>query len=304
MQPDFNISTLLSLLDDDDIWQQIADDLIAKGQIIEQELQEFCFSNKQVLNEVQTERLEYVLRKINFKRIYIEFRSWAKKGNAPLFDALQYLAAYIYPTLNKSENQIERRVEDICEEIEVRLRANMTTPQMMTQVTDVLLSVYGMSANDDIESHNFALNYLLAYKKAHSSLFVLFYVLVAQRAGLPVYPVCLGNYLLAGALHRSTGNYKPNLTNHENKELTRAYFGELDFFIDPADRGINLSKADLISFLNKNNISPDEKYLHPCTNVQAVYALLVRFSDALSGKNESYRVEEINQLIDLLAKYL
>ncbi len=304
MQPDFNISTLLSLLDDDDIWQQIADDLIAKGQIIEQELQEYCFSNKQVLNEVQTERLEYVLRKINFKRIYSEFCSWAEKGNAPLLDALQYLAAYIYPTFNKSDNQIERRVEDICEEIEVRLRANMTTHQMMTQVTDVLLSVYGMSANDDIESHNFALNYLLAYKKGHSSLFVLFYILVAQRAGLPVYPVCLDSFLLAGALNRSTGNFTDSLSNLDKKKNVPVYFGELDFFIDPADRCVQLNKAELIGLLNANNMTLDERYLHPCTNVQAVYVLLVCFSDALTDKNESYKVEEINQLMELLAKFL
>ncbi|QQS27415.1 MAG: hypothetical protein IPM47_10875 [Sphingobacteriales bacterium] len=304
MNPEYRLSTLIKLLDDDDIWQQVAKDMIAKGVYIEHELRDICYSNKMDLNEIQTERLEYVLQKINFTKVYHQFEDWLRNTDTSLLAPLLYLTQYIYPTFSVSETKIEDRINDICDDIEVRLQANMTTFQMLSQVTEVLFTIYGMIVNDDPETHNFALNYLLAYKRGHASLYVLLYIYIAQRVGLSVFPVCYGKEIFAGAFNRSTGKFLKKSVKEVLKTPNHSdYYRPLDLLTDPSTGGSRLSKSDLNSILKLYGLQPASKNIYPDTNVRAVYTLLINFK-ITTDKSEENKAEEVNQLLELTGKYL
>lgn len=301
MPQDFNILTLLSLLDDDDIWQQVANDLVKNGTEIAEELRNYCWVNQSDLNEIQLERLEYILQRINFKHIYKQFHKWVKTPEPALTDALNYIASYVYPTFDDSNNIIENKIEHICDDVEIRLTLDMSMPEIIDQINQVMFEVYQFTIAENDEVYNFALSYLLSYKKGSPALLCLLYLIVAQKLGLPFYPVFLEQHLILGALNRSSGSSL--IARSMGKTKAENYFGNLDFFIDPADKGSKFGKMAITQYLNQHNLPVEGKYFTPCSNLQAISFFLLSFSGALYAKNDEYSTDEINSLLDLLDQY-
>lgn len=302
MSEHLNIPTLLSLLDDDDIWQQVANDLVKHGQGVVDELRKFCWANRTNLNEVQIERLEYILKRINFRFVYKKFSEWAKDSEQSLPEALKLLATYVYPTFDDSNNIIENKINRICEDINIKLLLSMSMASKIEQVNEVIFNVYHFKASEHEEIHNFALSYLLSYQKGAQALLTLLYLIVTQKLGLPVYPVLLENHLILGVLNHSAGNRDRNLVNIFYEKPAH-YSGQLDFFIDPSNKGVKFGKVVIQDFLRNNNIPAADKYFSPCSTLQAVYYLLLAFSMTLHAKKDEYGTEEINKLLSVLEKY-
>ncbi|PSJ75867.1 hypothetical protein C7N43_16780 [Sphingobacteriales bacterium UPWRP_1] len=302
MSEQFNIPTLLSLLDDDDIWQQVANDLVKHGNEVVDELRRYCWANRTTLNETQTERLEYILKRINFRFVYKKFNEWAKQSDQSLSEALKLLATYVYPTFDDSNNIIENKINRICDDINIRILLNMSMSSKIEQVNEVIFNVYHFEAAEHEEIHNYALSYLLSYQKGAQALLTLLYLIITQKLGLPVYPVLLENHLILGALNHSTGSREHNLATgtHENPAY---YSGQLDFFIDPSNKGVKFGKVVIQDYLRNNHLSAADKYFSPCSAVQAVYYLLLTFSMTLHSNKDEYGTEEINKLLSVLEKY-
>ncbi|OWY22626.1 hypothetical protein C7N43_01625 [Sphingobacteriales bacterium UPWRP_1] len=302
MSEQFNIPTLLSLLDDDDIWQQVANDLVKHGHEVVDELRRYCWANRTSLNDIQTERLEYILKRINFRYVYKKFSEWAKNSEQSLPEALKLLATYVYPTFDDSNNIIENKINRIFEDINIRILLNMSVPNKIEQVNNVIFNVYHFTVAQHEEMHNYALSYLLSYQKGSQALLTLLYLIITQKLGLPVYPVLLENHLILGALNHSTGSLERNIAG-SGYEKRVPYSGQLDFFIDPSNKGVKFGKVVIQDFLRNNNLPADDKYFSPCSALQAVYFLLLTFSMTLHAKKDVYGTEEINKLLLVLEKY-
>lgn len=302
MQPTPSIPILILLLEDNDVWQQVAHDLSKQGAELADELRLFCSANKHSLTDVQVERLEYVLQRINYNKLIQFYQQWVKNPNPSLTEALIYLAAYIYPTLDINDPLLKSRIRDICEDVEVRIKANMTIQERIEQLTEVFFNVHHFEQADDPESQHFAINHALAYKKGNSALLTLLYCIVAQQLGLPVYPVLTDYFMILGALRKpapGTGLLQPK----DNAETTHWYWGKVDLFIDPADKGVIIGKNRYRRMLEEQDITLSDNFFHPCSVVQAFQFLVMQFHFALTTRNDRLNINEIQDILNLLEKY-
>ncbi|PKP36835.1 MAG: hypothetical protein CVT98_06975 [Bacteroidetes bacterium HGW-Bacteroidetes-15] len=283
-------ASLVSLLEDPDkeIFQAISEKLVNEGLTIIPLLEKAWESSG---NELLQYRVEDIIHKIQFKNTKKSLISWVESGSNDLLEGALNIAKYQYPDLEYEV--IDNQINKIKKKVWLELNESLTALEKVKVLNHILFGVYGFAGNTTnfFAPQNHYINQLLETKKGGPVIISIFYSLVAQRLGLPVFGVSLPrNFLLA---------YKDRYHTAGSSDSNNQ---SVLFYINPFNQGSVLGRKEIDQFLAQNNIAPKDEFYAPCSNRTTISQLVGSLMVSYQKIGNTSKIDDLKIFLDILAE--
>lgn len=280
-------ASLVSLLEDPDneIFQAISHKLIEEGLTIVPLLEKAWEASS---SELLQGRVEDIIHKIQFKNTKKGLISWVESGYNDLLEGALNVAKYQYPDIEYEV--IDNQINKIKKKVWLELNESLTALEKVKVLNHILFGVYGFSGNTTnfFAPQNHYINQLIETKKGGPVIISIFYTLIAQRLGLPIYGVSLPrNYLLA---------YKDRYVGENDSDNQ-----SILFYINPFNHGSVLGRKEIEQFLANNSIEPKNEYFVPCSNKTTISQLIGSLMISYQKIGNTSKIEDLKVFLDILS---
>jgi regulator of sirC expression with transglutaminase-like and TPR domain len=280
------LKAILTLLEDPDveIYEVLYQSFIAKGIDAVPDLEKaWEFSN----NTETQGKLEDIIHKIQHNFVHTSLSGWVKCGAADLLEGAYIVARYQYPELNF--NDVINPIEQIKHDAWLEINDNLTALEKVRTLNHIIFDIHKFSSNSTnyYSPQNAYINQVINTKKGNPISLGIIYVAIAQKLGLPIYGVNLPkNFVLA---------YKDEFSelNDENDR------NDILFYINPFNRGAVLGRKEIDTFLQQQNITPNEMFLQPCSNVEIIQRLLLNLIYAYEKLGYEQKIKDLQILLKI-----
>lgn len=274
---DNDLKALIQLLDDPDdgIYDHVRDRLLELGLDVVPRLEENWEIAEQVL--VQT-RIENLIHSIKSHDVFQQLKNWKDLGGQNLLTGAILVAKYQYHNIN--EEKIRSKINQIKQDVWIELNDDLTALEKVKVINHILFKIHDFSG-DKKSFHapkNSFLNRVLETKEGTPLMIGALYSIIAQGLDIPIYGVNLPHHFILA--------YEDQLlANFASEELASP--GIL-FYINTFNEGAVFGKQDVMAFLKKIEIEPEEKYFKPCSNIDIVKRMVANICYAYqkAGKKE------------------
>lgn len=236
-------------------------------------------------------RVEDILHQIQFKNVLNGLTTWVEKGCTDLLEGIVNVAQYQYP--DTDYNLIDSFIGKVKQKVWLELNETLSALEKIKVLNHVFYDSFGFRGNVDnfFSPNNHFINQIIEIKKGGPVLMSLLYSLVAQRLGMPVFPVSLPRNFLVAYQNR----YHSAANSKSNEQF-------ILFYINPFNQGAVLGRKDLEQFLSQNNIESKDEYFLPCDNRTAILQLLGSLLIAYQKVGQSEKIDDIKAFLDVLIK--
>lgn len=273
---DSQLKALISLLDDDDreVVSHVEMEIVRIGERIIPMLEKEWETN---FNPLVQKRIEELIHTLHFDLLQSRLTNWKAEGAVDLLEGLWIVATYQYPDLDF--NKIKKDLEQIYYEAWLELKNDLVPFDQIKIINAVLFHKLKFSANTKNfhSPANSMINQVLESKRGNPIALCCVYILVAQRLKIPIYGVNLPNLFIL--------TYKT-----EN----------LQFYINAFNKGLIFSKSDIDNYISHLNLPPNPIFYEPCNNLEIVMRLLRNLIVSFEKVGETYKVEELKTLLQIL----
>lgn len=232
---------LIRLLDDNDkfVYQHVRSKLLEVGNDAIPALMMSLTNDNQLLND----RIKNIIDEIYFSEVDVKFKNLSGRKENILEEAVFLMANYGYPELdmNKYKNELDNMSEKLNKSIE-KMKTNTLIPQddplhIINIINNFLFYQQGFKGNTEnfYEPENTFFNDVMERKKGIPISLSILYLLICKRLKLPTYGV--------------------NLPAH----FIIKYVDDKDeFYIDPYNNGIVISKSEAVKFLSRIGLTKED----------------------------------------------
>jgi len=139
---------------------------------------------------------------------------------------------------------------------------------------------------------NYFINTLIETKQGGPIILSLFYAIIAQKLGLPIYCVNLPHNFVLGYKDR----YYQKTSDYPAEEKR-----SILFYINPFNQGSLFGAKEIELFLKQQKIEEEINFYLPCSNKESILQLIYNASVALQRSNRQNKAILFNRIHDLLA---
>lgn len=269
------LEALISLLEDPDmqVFDNVSNRLIELGEEVVPPLEKRW---EITLRPDLQERIENVIRKIQYNTLKRGMDNWKTEGGADLLYGAYLVARFQYPELQYE--QISESIEKIKKDIWLELNNELTALEKVKVINYFLYDIhkFDKSLKKAHTPQLYLVNHVLDTCKGSPVMLGLIYAELARRLSLPIYGVNLPrNFVLC--------YYDPEYLEDPNNIL---------FYINPSDRGAVLGLKELKHFLKHLKIEEKAFYFTPCSSTDVIERLIINLQYAYekSGQPEKARL--------------
>ena len=275
---------LIKLLDDNDefVFQHVRNKLLEAGNDVIPALMMSMVNDNPLLNE----RIRNIIDEIYFSEVDTKFKELSQKEGNILEEAVFLIASFGYPELDmdKYKSELDRMGEKLNVSID-KLKTNTLIPQddplhIINIINNFLFYQQGYKGNTEnfYEPENTFFNDVMERKKGIPISLSILYLLVCKRLNLPTYGV--------------------NLPAH----FIIKYVDEKDeFYIDPYNNGIVISKSEAIKFLSRIGLSKEEfeniSFLKIADDKDIIRRSLNNLVNIYTRSGDTQKTEQIKKII-------
>jgi regulator of sirC expression with transglutaminase-like and TPR domain len=288
LQENKEIAALLNLIDDpdEDVFQTVSDKIISFGKDIIPNLENLW---ETIHNEHTQERIESLIHRVHYRDLTAEFTQWK---NDPVNDLIQgalIVAKYHYPDLNSLN--VLQEIEKIRRNTWLELNSYLTAFEKVNVLNSILFSYYKIKATEiSYDSPDpFLLNKTLESRKGNAISIGILYAALCELLDIPVSPVNIPRQFILA--------YFDEAYLHVGDE-SRA-MEKIMFFIDPSNGQLYTHK-DIESYFKRISVPPVPTYFKPMPHKRCIQLMLEELSKCFNDPNNQYKMDELNQLGDLL----
>lgn len=271
------IKALISLLDDEDreIISHVEKEIISFGGEIIPFLENEWENN---FNPVVQKRIEDLIHQLHFELLKTRLLRWKEEGGRDLLEGMWIIATFQYPDLLFSK--LKNDIEQIYYETWLDLQNDLLPFDQVKAINNVLFNKlkFGANTKNFHSPGNSMLNIVLESRKGNPISLCVIYMLVAQKLRVPVYGVNLPNLFIL--------TYKTD---------------QSQFYINAFNKGLIFSKADIDNYISHLNLAPLDIFFEPCTHVDIIKRVLRNLVVSFEKLGDSDKVEEIKDLLRLVA---
>jgi len=281
------LKAILTLLEDPDkeIFEAVYQSLMDKGVDIVPDLEKaWEFSG----NELIQDKLENIIQKIQLNFVHTLLSNWIRDGATDLLDGAYIVAKYQYPDLGLFE--IQNPIEKIKHDAWLEINENLTALEKVRILNHIIFDNHKFTANTTnyYSPQNSYINQVILSKKGNPISLGILYASIAQKLGLPIYGVNLPkNFVLA---------YKDEFNEFINPESKSE---NILFYINPFNKGAVLGRKEIDFFLKQQNITPDELFYQPCSNVEVIQRLLLNLIYSYEKLGYEPKIKELQTLLKI-----
>lgn len=289
---DKEIKALISLLDDDDreISAHVERKIISMGEAVIPFLELEWETN---FNPTVQRRIEELIHNVQFSQLRARLAEWAEKGGEDILEGMWLIATYQYPDLELSK--LQKDLEQIYYETWLEHHPELNPFDQVKILNSVIFGKLRFSANikNFHSPSNSMINIVMESRKGNPITLSVIYMLIAQKLKLPIYGVNLPNLFIL--TFRADEQIKDLENLSDEMKAVRP-----NFYINPYNRGIIFSRADIDNYLEKLHLNHDPIYYEPCSNTDIVRRVLRNLTVAYKETGDQDKVEEITQLLQVL----
>lgn len=257
------LEALMSLLEDPDnqIFDTVSGRLIELGEEAVLPLERRW---EATLKPELQERIENVIKQIQFNIISRDMNTWKTSGGKDLLYGAFLVARYQYPDLGFES--INEMIDKIKRDIWLELNNELTALEKVKVINYFMYDIhkFDKSLKKAHTPQLYLINHVIDTHKGSPVLLGLIYAELAKRLNLPIFGVNLPrNFVLC--------YYDQDFPDDPNGIL---------FYINPSDKGAVLGLRELKHFLNQLKINEQDFYFKPCSNVNIIERLVVNLQYA------------------------
>lgn len=279
------ISSLIRLLDDPDteVFAHVEEKLATLGPAVVTLLENRW---EQSFDALEQNRIENLIYKIQFRQVEEDLEQWIKGGYSDLLEGLLIINRYQYPALD--EQKVKDQLQHLYEQIENHRSFEVEPADHVMLINHILYEKLGFSGNTSNyhDPQNSFIGQVLENRKGNPLLLACIYLLVAQKMGLPIFGINLPkHFILAYAS-------QPGQLLMMSEDVL--------FYINAFNGGQMIGRQDVISYLKQLDLSLDDRYLLPCTNLDIITRVLHNLSTAYSNVGSEQKLKDIEYLLQIV----
>lgn len=283
------LESKIKLLDDPDknIYIAVRKSIIEEGKRILPFLEEAWSST---LNPFIQERIEEIIKTIQFIDIQNELKQWKNYNNKNLAFGAFIVSRYLYYDLNW--NDINKKFETIRKEIWLELNKDLTALEKIRLLNHFIFDIHGFSPNitNTNNPQYYFINNVLETKKGNALTLAILYISIAQQLELPIFGVDLPkNFIACYVDHLSA--FEAFGENIETPVL---------FYINPFNKGWVFVRKDIDIFLKQAKIEPHPSYYSACSNIKIIERLISNLLVTYEQLGYNEKANELNTLLKIL----
>ena len=274
------LEALIILLEDPDmqVFDNVSNRLIELGEVVVSPLEKRW---EITLKPDLQERIENVIRKIQFNTLQRGMDSWKSGGGTDLLFGAYLVARFQYPELQYE--QLNEKIEKIKKDIWLELNNDLTALEKVKVINYFLYDIhrFDKSLKKAHTPQLYLLNHVIDTCKGSPVMLGLIYAELARRLNLPIYGVNLPrNFVLC--------YYDPEYHEDPNNIL---------FYINPSDKGSVLGMKELKHFLRHLKIEEKEFYFTPCSGTDVIERLIINLQYAYQKSGQSEKAQALKNLL-------
>ena len=274
------LEALISLLEDPDmqVFDKVSNRLIELGEEAVLPLEKRW---EITLRPDLQERIENVIRKIQFNTLKRGMDNWKSEGGTDLLYGAYLVARFQYPELKY--DQLNESIEKIKKDIWLELNNELTALEKVKVINYFFYDIhkYDRSLKKAHTPQLYLVNHVLDTCKGSPVMLGMIYTELARRLNLPIYGVNLPrNFVLC--------YYDPEYHEDPNNIL---------FYINPSDRGAVLSLRELKHFLKHLKIEEKAFYFTPCSSIDVIERLIINLQYAYEKSGQPDKAQTLKDLL-------
>jgi regulator of sirC expression with transglutaminase-like and TPR domain len=229
------------------------------------------------LNPILQSKIENLIHDFQWQSVRTRLQVWKESGGMDLLEGMWILATYRYP--DYSFNDLKVEMDQLYYEVWPQMREDLHPMDQVKVLNSVMFEQlkFGPNSKNFHAANNSFINNVLSSKKGNPISLCVIYMWIAQKLGLPIYGVNLPNLFV----------------------LTYKQKG-LQFYINVFNKGLIFNKIDIDNYIAQLNLTPNEIYYNPCSNLEIIRRVLRNLLMAYEKAGELDYKEELTELIDLL----
>lgn len=278
------VTSLIRLLDDPDpeIYDHVHQKLLSYGSEAVEYL-ESAF--EQAFDSIQQERIANLVHEIQFGVLKNDLKLWHQSGAFDLLQGILIINRYQYPDLD--EQKIINQIEAIKRDIWIQMMNEASPSEQIKLINHVFYHIHGFSGNttNHLDPQNSYLSQVLETKKGNQPSLAIIYSIIAQKLDIPVYGVNLPqHFILAYVDETKQSEFESGIL----------------FYINAFNKGFIFGRRDVDMFLKQLNLNSDKQFYEPCSNTDIIKRVLRNLISAYEHLGSSEKVNELNDLLELL----
>jgi regulator of sirC expression with transglutaminase-like and TPR domain len=278
------VDSLISLLDDPDesIYRPVAARLRKYGQPVMPALETAAAETD---NALRKKRLEALTEDIHMNTIIDDFTHWCEAGYFNIVEILSIIARYESRKLKQRD--IIEKLEILVYSLKQELSLYTTPLQQIKAINHVLYTVHRFrpDISNAFNPKNNLIDQVLQRKTGSDIILGLIYMHVSEQLGFSIKPINFPRNLLLA---------------YKDKDKTT---DDVIFYINPFNKGAVLTKNDIRQFLIQNKIPLKSSFFEPAEIPVIIQRLLRYMTAAYTKKKEMRKVQDINQLLNILNSF-
>jgi len=281
------LNALISLLDEpnDNMFGQIKDKLMVYGMDAVPHL-ENAWENS--FDSIIQDRIEDIIHNIQQKDLKNELIHWKENNHYDLLTGFYLVSKYQYPDID--EKEIKEQVEIIKRDVWLELNSNLTALEKVKVLNHIVFDIHSFAGNKtNIDApRNLFLNNLLETKKGNHLSIGIFYTIIAQKLGIPIFGVNLPQHFILAYVDEI----------HDEK-LSVANENEVLFYINPFNKGAVFTKREIEVFIKHLKLNRENVYFVPSDNKVIIHRLILSLIKSFTKLGYSNKVEELKILLQV-----
>ena len=273
------LNHLIKLLDDEDeeIYKNIRKRFLMYGEESKSFLKEYINSEDQII----AERSKEIISQLNFKLLENKIRELFLNKKNLLERAVFLISSYGYPNVDFDNYKmvIDKMAFDISNRIDKKSSKFLTSIEKINIINDYLFRKKGFKGNTKnyYDTDNSYINKVIDKKTGIPISLSILYLLIAKRLNLPVFGINLPSHFI--------------IKYQDDKE---------EFFIDPFNEGIVISRKEAIKFLKQLGVSEKDfdniSFLNIASERDIIKRYINNLINVFEKNNEELQVEQLTRL--------
>ena len=274
------LEALISLLEDPDIqvFDNVSNRLIELGEDVVSPLEKRW---EITLRPDLQERIENVIRKIQYNTLKRGMDSWKSGGGTDLLFGAYLVTRFQYPEL--LYDALNEKIEKIKKDIWLELNNDLTALEKVKVMNYFIYDIhkFDKSLKKAHTPQLYLLNHVIDTCKGSPVMLGLIYAELARRLNLPIYGVNLPrNFVLC--------YYDPEYHEDPNNIL---------FYINPSDKGTVLGLKELKHFLRHLKIKEKDFFFTPCSGTDVIERLIINLQYAYERSGQPEKAQSLKNLL-------
>ncbi|MFC0183845.1 Transglutaminase-like superfamily protein [Pseudarcicella hirudinis] len=272
------IKALISLLDDED--QEVATLVEDKIRSLGGEMIPYLEDRWEdsSLNPLMQRKIEELIHDLQYKSVIERLTLWKEGGAMDLLEGMWAVATYQYPDL--SYEKLRTSLDQIYYDVWIEFREGLHPMDQVKVLNSVIFSKlkFGANTKNFHSANNSMLNIVLETHRGNPISLCVIYMLIAQKLGVPLYGVNLPNLFVL--------TYKKD---------------NFQFYLNVFNKGLVFSKIDIDNYIAQLNLTPNDIFYQPCSNLDIIKRVLRNLILAFEKTGDDDRVKEVEHILKAIS---